>query len=567
MTKRRRSDAAKEEMWVPIGASEFAMIVNQAQGPHKQQDLLTLLVALQRFVRTVQRDRRMAAGRQEDVDTDSLSDDNDNDNDNDNDSCTSISIYQDSGEKKRGLKKVEGWKEDSAAYGVPFVGTSVASIQLDSVVPGQWPTGLVKAYLAKSPLALELTGETLNSPEFWSSAHGMEHGKKAKLFEAIQTAYLRALSELCTAAVPLCSRGETRKNDEEPRFVSEVLSKRLPHLLRLLTEGTNNGKGRPTVVGGCSAFVAPILRVLERLARASTRTARYVARSLEQSVSESVVRFILTPQKLSQRREQHPQPATEKETEDEIDRDDAVPCSSSHREKARVAALLLALTLAAQDDPVVFSCITSTSGTKDRKGRRGILFLALQRGIQFVQFDDFSSNPRFSLVTARLLVVVRGLLDRSSASKRLLSDLFSLEFVQKLVNFSIQAPNLSSNVTFDHVLAGADSYSRSDDNPTKGSGIAVCKEARRLLFVLIGDTERSPLYHSFATNRFTQLNEQCIVRPMIQLLDCSDDPDREILRFVVHITNRVPSLCPAILRVIPLPDEKHPFALVTRLNC
>jgi hypothetical protein len=80
-------------------------------------------------------------------------------------------------------------------------------------------------------------------------------------------------------------------------------------------------------------------------------------------------------------------------------------------------------------------------------------------------------------VTARLLVVVRGLLDRSSASKRLLSDLFSLEFVQKLVNFSIQAPNLSSNVTFDHVLAGADSYSRSDDNPTKGSGIAVCKEA------------------------------------------------------------------------------------------
>jgi hypothetical protein len=54
---------------------------------------------------------------------------------------------------------------------------------------------------------------------------------------------------------------------------------------------------------------------------------------------------------------------------------------------------------------------------------------------------------------------------------------------------------------------------------------------------------------------------------MIQLLDCSDDPDREFCRFVVNITNRVPSLCPAILRVIPLPDEKHPFALVTRLNC
>jgi hypothetical protein len=60
--------------------------------------------------------------------------------------------------KKIKKNEEEAWKADTAAYNVPFVGTAVASShgQPDPVQVGEWPTGLLKAYIAKSPLAVEL---------------------------------------------------------------------------------------------------------------------------------------------------------------------------------------------------------------------------------------------------------------------------------------------------------------------------------------------------------------------------------------------------------------------------
>jgi hypothetical protein len=51
----------------------------------------------------------------------------------------------------------EAWKADTADYNVPFVGTAVASHgQPDPIQMGEWPTGLLQAYIVKSPLAVEL---------------------------------------------------------------------------------------------------------------------------------------------------------------------------------------------------------------------------------------------------------------------------------------------------------------------------------------------------------------------------------------------------------------------------
>ena len=55
--------------------------------------------------------------------------------------------------------------EDTGAFDVPFVGTSVAKGDTGTVVAGQWPTGLLQAYLKASPMAVELVFGGLDSSD------------------------------------------------------------------------------------------------------------------------------------------------------------------------------------------------------------------------------------------------------------------------------------------------------------------------------------------------------------------------------------------------------------------
>jgi len=596
--KRRRRE---KEQLTPIGASEFALIVNQGG-----DDAVAVRRALQRFVRTVKSDRKLALSRgllgEDRKNTDTLgegdlsdressvsnSDSSESDNDGSGDD-------QNAGRTTKRYKKDETWKEDSASYNVPFVGTAVASRGSDPITPGEWPTGLLLAYLQKSPLAIELTGDALLPSSSNSDLHKrllrqqsskLKQRKNLKLSQTIHRVYLQALAELTTAAIPVhqlimattttssttttddASQKEHQySSNEEPRFVSELLSKRLPNLMSLLATETNNGKGQSNLPGGCGPLAAPVLQILSRLALVSTRTARHVARSLEQSLPEGVLRFLLTQRRPQQLHQVKPPP---KEDNGDGEKPKESSTKISVREKAQVAALQLATTLAEVDDSVVFSCI-STSGVNDRKIRPGMLFVSLQRGLP--HHREQISDPSHRLAVAHLLQSIRGLLDRTTLSKRSLTELFSRECVHHLSRMAAWAPPLSRTTrTFEDVLAATDTYD--GDESSRDSGMdQVAVEARRLLFALLGDCDRSPLLQSvvpstagLSRGQSSKTVEELVVRPLIQLLD-GKDHGFEIRRFVLRIVNDAPSLFSTFLRTITLPELKRPFAFIARLNC
>lgn len=598
--KRRRRE---KEQLTPIGASEFALIVNQGG-----DDAVAVRRALQRFVRTVKRDRKLALSRgllgEDRKNTDTLGEGDLSDSESESSVSNSDSSESDddgsdddqnAGRTTKRYKKDETWKEDSASYNVPFVGTAVASRGSDPITPGEWPTGLLLAYLQKSPLAIELTGDALLPSNSNSDLHKrllrqqsskLKESKNRKLLQTIHRVYLQALAELTTAAIPVhqlimattatakdaSQKEHQHSSNEEPRFVSELLSKRLPNLMSLLATETNNGKGQSSLPGGCGPLAAPVLRILSRLALVSTRTARHVARSLEQSLPEGVLRFLLTQRRPQQLHQVKPPP---KEDNGDGEKPKESSTKISVREKAQVAALQLTTTLADLDDSVVFSCI-STSGVIERKIRPGMLFMSLQRGLPLHR--EQIADPSHRLALAHLLQSIRGLLDRTTLSKRSLSELFSRECVQHLSQMAAWAPPLSRTTrTFDDVLAATDTYDGDESSRDSGSFMEfmdqVAIEARRLLFALLGDCDRSPLLQSvvpstagLSRGQFSKTVEELVVRPLIQLLG-GKDHGFEIRRFVLRIVNDAPSLFSTLLRTITVPELKRPFAFVARLNC
>jgi len=162
----------------PLGVVEFAAAVNRGGVSEKN--------ALKRFCKIVRYERRIALGQNErEEDADDLNEE----------------------EESRPRKKFkESWMEDTANYAVPFVGTAVSSAgDTGKAVAGEWPTGLLKAYLEKSPKAVELTkAPTISSP------------------------HLMALAELVTAATTLDRlRGDSDADDvsPDPPFVSALTSR------------------------------------------------------------------------------------------------------------------------------------------------------------------------------------------------------------------------------------------------------------------------------------------------------------------------------------------------------
>ena len=137
------------ERSTPLSATEFAATLN-SDNPH------SVLLALRRFVKTVQRERQIALNvDQSQTEFDELSSQDLEDD-----------VLEDEVESPtKKYKKSEEWKQDTQSYDVPFVGTAVAAGKVAEAIPGQWPTGLLLAYLDRSPVAAELTGTDLIPPE------------------------------------------------------------------------------------------------------------------------------------------------------------------------------------------------------------------------------------------------------------------------------------------------------------------------------------------------------------------------------------------------------------------
>ena len=235
-------ETKEEESDRLIGASEFcALLNNDSSSPN------ALYHALKRFSQTARHQRLPS----EELTAADSSDDEEEEEEE----------AQQDGPPTKKYRKTESWKEDTASYNVPFVGTSVA-IGLDAVVPGEWPTGLMKAYLDKSPLAVELTGETFfpGSKLYISLSKKTVKKSQRQLPRKLLKVYLKALTELVAAA------------DASSRFIPLLMRGRLDNLLRLLRQNASS-----------------VLPVLVRLA---TLAPRELARGMEPHLDPRMTRAL-----------------------------------------------------------------------------------------------------------------------------------------------------------------------------------------------------------------------------------------------------------------------------------
>jgi len=592
------ADAVKGE---ELGAVEFAAILNG-------EDPRQIYQALQKFTRIVQRERRLALSvlnENEERNRYERTENNDDDGDTGTDSssssedsamadatatATAATVTTSTTTTKR-FKASESWKEDTQQYHVPFVGTSVAKETAAPVVVGEWPTGFLKAYLTKSVKAAELTSAELIPPT--GHVHRMLlKQKQGKLSQLIYKSYLKALSELVTAAIP--SRvllGEdndsaTNENDESQntpenqRFLQAILQERLPTLWSVLQTETKKGKGP------CGPLVPYALHILGNLSQTSSHNAKTIARDMEQQIPEHVWRAILRLPPLH-RNTTTAAAAINKNAERNADTNDdgdnqkhktkPLPMESK-REESRTALLQLARILLSTEDSTVLHYI-GASGSKDRKLSAGILVLALKDGLR----DTYtaaeaatSSRKAYYQEISQLLRILRNTLHnhRGAYTTRRWIELLSHDVLQNLCDLSHYAPVLAKPELYTTVLDATDDHEE-DLTPLQEAG----QEARRFLWPLLVDAQRSPLLQvvqqESKTSRsisssYSHLHnaEQNLVRTMVRLLDNHPAAGRLAWQqCLCRGLTSTPAMLPTIFSKLTMPDSnKQPFSFLARLR-
>ena len=534
-----------------LGASEFAATLNG-------DDPTAILRVLKQFTKTVQRERRLAL---------SSTDGNGDESDSDDDSLSSDEEGDDEVEAEqrptKKFKKDEQWKEDSASYHVPFVGTSVAKSDVANVVRGQWPTGLLEAYLVKSPLAIELTSDDLDAPD--GQIHkSLARRKKVRMSRAIHKAYLRALAELVTAAIPLNELRESeslsidgggdvvmvdelssRSASSNDKFLPLLLKKRMAGIFKLLNEETGRGRGKYGAFGGCGDLIEPTLKLLQNIALVSVTHARLVSQNLDEALNDGVLRCILKP--LPQRKEKENSTITS---------DDA----KAPRKGSRVEAINLVTTLVKTRDSAVNTYIC-TGGSKERKVKPGILFIAFREGlllrrqgiVSLESDDDYFDAIADLMYHFRLLILNQS----RSINQKLLLNLLRKEPMQNLCQLLSHAPPLTDDNTVSSVIGAKDSYPELESLPN------AAVEARRLLFPLLSDPSKSPFLSS--RNMLHSSEGEQLIRTLVNLRQI---PNAGITmqHFLVDCVQRTPTLFPGFFKMLAFPDHKNIFEFISWSN-
>eukprot|EP00977_Amphora_coffeiformis_P020143 scaffold7918_cov165-Amphora_coffeaeformis.AAC.11 len=517
-----------------LGATELAATLNG-------EDPVAIYHCLCRFVKIVRRERRLALFESNNTDEESDGDDSESSDENEGDKKDDEKGNEPNAKK---YKKSEAWKEDTAAYNVPFVGTSVAANKDTGViVKGQWPTGLLRAYLSKSPRAVEFTSDNLIPGSGTSSTvhKTLLRQKKGRLSQSLYKNYLRALRELVTAVIPPHrlreeNNGNDVQDDQEvdmddawTAFVREVVKHRLSGLIQVLREETGNAKGKVGTKGGCGGLASLVLQIMTNLAKTSTETARSVVRAMEQShQQEPLWRFLLRPK---------------------------LPLEGTQREEARVAALKLAATLASTVDTVVLTGVC-TAGVRDRRIATGMLYMALKEMCPIEQNgNEDMADERDAMIKAQaqVLIATRKLLAQGPTLNSVLSDLFTKDIVQSIGKLAQFAPPLSESCTFQSVLSQTDDY---PDVTDREDAI----EARRVLFLLLkggGQASASSAYGF-------RLHESVVVKSLAQLVTVSGG--LEVHRFVLQCVNSAPDLLLPFLRMFGIGNSNDGFSFLSNLN-
>jgi hypothetical protein len=537
-----------------LRASEFAATLN-GENPR------AILKVLRQFVKILRTERRVALSlkRLQDDDNDDSSVDCDDDFDvslvtqvekesNDVDPHDGQDVEEPPAKK---YKKSDHWKMDTSSYQVPFVGTAVARGELAPVHKGEWPTGLLKAYLQKSPMATELLSDALR-PSTGALHKSLFKKRQVKLSRAICKAHVLALAGLVTAAIPiekLCESDsfvqDNRISEQNSwtKFLPTFAKEAIPWIFEILNEETGKGRGKMGELGGCGSLVVPVFKILQNLARISTAHARNVARRLDENLSDGVIRICLRPLPLKRNDD-----STENVEEN---------ATRLRKKQSRTEAVKLASMLLQNDDPVTYGYVC-TIGNRERKFKAGIVYIALREGLESLSVKN--SNEKLN-VDDSYLHAVADLLDNlrriifSQSSRlgnvKLNFELISKDPLQHVSKVTAFAPRLAGGNSFHQVLMSADQY----DEYTALTKVGI--EARRLLFHLLSDRSRSPM--------LVRGEGQPIARCLIRLLE-SPNATQNLRQFIAFCLKSSPFLVKDVFRMITFPDPRSSYDFVSRIG-
>ncbi|KAG7361701.1 nucleolar pre-ribosomal-associated protein 1 [Nitzschia inconspicua] len=536
-----------------LRATEFAATLND-DNPQ------AILRVLRQFVATVRHERLLA------LDEKNYEDDSTSSGESEYDDDLSSESRDDGQEQNSEMdpptkkyKKSEQWKMDSASYHVPFVGTAVARGEAAPVRKGEWPTGLLKAYLEKSPLATELLNEDLRPPN--GQIHkGLLRKHRGRLSRAISKAHLLALAELVTVAVPVDKISQKIVSNGSPlnvkkkegtnavdptwtRFLSTFVKEEMPWIFTTINEETGKGRGKMGEREECGSLVVPALKILQNVALVSTTQARYISRHLDESLSDGVLRVCLR--------------SVHVEQGDDLAERPQNPSNRGSKKLSRTEAIKLGTILMQSDDPVVSTYI-GTSGRKERKIKPGLIYIALREGLEApsqkhsigtMVFDD----AYLVAVGGMLVALCHALFERTSrgGNNKLYFDLFSKDSLQNLILLASHAPRLTAENTYQDVLTSNDKYG--NVGALQNTGI----EARRLLFRLLSDRKQSPLL----------LRGECrqAVVCLVRLLEFSNT-SQNLRLFIIFALTTSPFLLKDFFRMLDIPDGRNSFAFISKLS-
>lgn len=283
-----------------INASEFCSILNSDDDP----DPAIIMKTFKRFLRTVRLQQRQSSSSsngptiiadaannndllqlpQEQADDE----DDDEEMEVDDQSVDEEEDEEDKSQQKeqprrKKFKKTdhhaEAWKADTADYNVPFVGTAAVAShgQPDPIQVGEWPTGLLQAYIAKSPLAVELFPNNNHHKDYSSTTTGgsgsglgrfLPHQKwykklqQQKRHEFLADKIVNAYWQILTLLVPYNARLVQQFTNNMTIFLADVVFPLLK---------------QPAALSKYAASVVPFLTAL---AVARRPAARLIAREL-----------------------------------------------------------------------------------------------------------------------------------------------------------------------------------------------------------------------------------------------------------------------------------------------
>ncbi|KAL7565072.1 hypothetical protein ACA910_005082 [Epithemia clementina (nom. ined.)] len=546
MKRKRHSDLERAEA-IPLGATEFCSILGG-------DDPRVILRGLRRFADIVITERNLALGTSlASHDDDEINAHDRLNDENEDDDSIGAEIVENW--NKRTKKEDESWKEDTANYNVPFVGTSVSSSKDKGVIiKNQWPCGILLAYLEKSPLAVELTDGRFLPGTSEGAGHvhkTLTRTKKLKAAAKLTEYYLKALAELVTCAIPIARlrieiyEQEEQQQDDSPQtsqhtgVIAHILKKRLGDLFDLLRVETLGGKGQSSVEGGCGPSAPHVLNVLIRLALSGVATARHLVRSFEQQrLPEAVLRFLVKqPNKPSQ----------------EI----------TARDKSRECLLRLVAILLSYGDPIITNCImtTGTTTSKDEKLSAGLLYLVCKEAFGLSKTLVSNTKLQFAHLLSMILRLIRRTLllhsrKEQALRRQSLLQLLSRDFITALVQLSLLSPMPKDT---NSIMEALDEVNVSHLDPMEN----IAKTAQGFIYTLVANKKESPLLGAM------EIHFPSGFPPLLRILNSLLDGATSGLAeqsLVLRCLQQSPVLIPEVFATMDLPDLKNHFAVIARLH-